>query len=197
MAFLEQFDDIEKDLLVMLPYRAGLWVSKSDNAGGNESSSDEVSELHKIIAQKAKGMFESAFVHEVMIETCAREKQWPDWSSDLDNVPEECKKMVAIVEAKLSRHDMDAYKHNVMFIATEVAKSYREFDVNMALPVRVFTCFKIAVDKMFGKIRGVTYESEDLLNISYEEDIALSQLSTALHSNVNDDDENEIMQSPE
>lgn len=190
MAFLEEFAEDEQALLVSLPYRAGVWVSQADNEGGKRAEHAELEALKKIIHQKSSGMFESAFVHEVMVETVTREEQWKSWAEDTDNIEIDCIKAAQLLGRKMSLRDQDAYRQNVMFIATEVARAFREFGRKDPLPVVLWTLVKIQMDKLVGLFTGQRYESADLLNISYEEDIVLAKLSKALRVGVDDLAEN-------
>lgn len=180
MAFLEKFNDQERTLLVGIPYRAGLWVAKADHVGGMDSDMKEKFSLESAIRNKSKGMFESAFVHEVMIELNARKAEWVSWAGGLDTLTADCEKAVAVMDGRVDRRDIDAYRHNVMHIAVTVAQSFREFDIGQPFWVRVWSVVRIGLDKMIGLARGEAYESETLLNISYAEDLLLAQLAKAL-----------------
>ncbi len=180
MAFLEQFSAGERDLIVSLPYRAGLWVSALDSTGGRQANEQETKALEAIIHRKGRGMFESAFVHEVMVDAITRRDEWKDWAHRLDSVVGDCEKAVVLIGKKLIRRDVDAYRQNIMHITVEVAKAFREFDLKESVLVRLWACIRLALDKMIGIARGEEYESEALLNISYEEDIALSKIAMSL-----------------
>lgn len=182
MAFLEQFSTEDRDLIVSIPYRAGVWVSMVDDDGGGEAEHDEIDALENILAEKARGMFESAFVHEVMAETASRQQDWPQWAGQMDTVLADCTKAVGVVGGKLSEKDLDAYRMHIMAIGLEVAKAFREFDVGMPLPTKLWTNFRLFMDAIVRVFsRDKSFEGEKALNISYEEDQALSKLSQALH----------------
>ncbi len=182
MAFLEQFSDEERELLISLPYRAGLWVSSVDDTGGAKADYEELDELESIVVEKASGMFESAFVHEVMAETCTRQQDWKKWAEGLDAVPNDCKKAIAIISGKLAEKDIDAFRANVMSISLSVAKAFREFDDGASMPVKLFTQIRLFLEAVMRFLkRDKSYDTESVLNISYEEDVALSMLSKALH----------------
>lgn len=193
MAFLEELSKEEQMLLVSLPYRAGIWVSRADDDGGLSSRHAEQEALERIIRKKSAGMFESAFVHEIMVETFDRKDDWKKWAEDIDDIETDCIKAAQILAKKMSRHDQDAYRQNVMHIATEVAKAFREFGQKEALPVKIWAFIRIRIDKIIGLFTGQRYESETLLNISYEEDIVLAKLSKALRTGINDVAENAAM----
>lgn len=193
MAFLEELSEEEQLLLISLPYRAGIWVSRADDDGGLSARHAEKEALEKIIHEKSSGMFESAFVHEIMVETVARKDEWEKWADNIDDIETDCIKAAQILGKKMSRRDQDAYRQNIMYIATEVARAFREFGQKEAIPVKIWAFVRIRIDKIIGLFTGQRYESETLLNISYEEDIVLAKLSKALRMGVDDVAENAEM----
>lgn len=180
MAFLEQFSEDQRNRLVSIPYRAGVWVSMADDDGGVSADAKELEALEKIIDKKASSMFESAFVHEVMVETCTRRNDWKDWAKNPDTVLGECEEIITLLSEKLAERDVNAYRQNVMYVAVEVAKAFREFDIKAPFWTRAWATARMCLDKLVGFVRKEAYESESLLNISYAEDIALSKLSQSL-----------------
>lgn len=180
MAFLEKFSDAERELIVSLPYRVGMWVSLADGIGGGQADIREAEALKNILAEHASGMFDTAFVHEVIAETYTRQKDWPKWRENLETVPADCTKAVQVVSKKLVQRDVDAFRENLMKIGTQIAHAFREFDEDAAFFVRLGTGIKLKIDKLIGLVRGEKYESESLLNISYAEDMALAELAKAL-----------------
>ncbi len=180
MAFLEKFSAAERALLVSLPYRAGVWISRIDRSGGVDASDREMHALERIVDKKAASMFESAFVHEVMVELCAHKSDWPQWGASNADVAADCQNAVKLIREKLTPHDVEGYCRNILFIGVEVAKAFREFDLNAPLSVRLSALLNGMMDKLSGLAHGPEHDSGGLLNISYEEDIALSGLSKAL-----------------
>lgn len=180
MAFLEQFSAEDRDLIVSIPYRAGLWVSGADDGGGAKAGHDELDALETIIAEKGRGMFESAFVHEVMAETCTRQQDWKSWAGSLDNVLEDCSRAVGIVQAKLAEKDLDAYRMNIMAIGLAVAKAFREVDAGFMDKIQMQ--LRLFCDAVMRILRRDRYwDPSSVLNVSHEEDIALDKLSKALY----------------
>lgn len=182
MAFLEQFSGDEKELIISLPYRAGMWVSQADSAGDSDGADEkEAKTLEQIIQEQSKGMFNSAFVHEVMIETASRKQDWPKWQSEIDDIPALCKKAVELIENKLDENNAAAYRENVMAIAVNVAEAFREFDGDMPFFARMISQLRLLAEAI-GRVftRKKTFKTETYLNISYEEDKALSKLYSAM-----------------
>ena len=186
MAFLEEFSQDDRVRLVTLPYRVGLWVSTSDSAGGHAADQQEVDALEVTITRIAQGLFESAFVHEVIAETFLNKSQWPQWSGNIAAVPDECLAAVHSLQGKLPQRDIDAYRHILMQVGLEVARAFREYDKGAPIGVRLLRGFSMMIDRLFGIIHGEKFVSDDILNISYEEDIALNKLAQVLRGDVED-----------
>ncbi|WP_435641244.1 hypothetical protein [Micavibrio aeruginosavorus] len=189
MAYLEHFSGHDLDLLVALPYRAGLFVSSSDAQGEKKADAEELKVLHDLIEAQAKGMYESAFVHEIMVETFARRTDWRSWGDHLDSVPGECRNAILMLShlvppGKIQQRDIDALKGILLQIGLDVAKAYREYDRNESWTARFYRRLGIMVDGLLGIVRGEHYSSSELLNISYEEDIALNALAEALRADL-------------
>lgn len=180
MAFLEGFSNEERSLLVSLPYRTGLWVSSCDLNGGSSADNKELDALEKTIQVFAQGMYESALIHEILAETFLQKAEWRNWGRNLAAVPDDCRKAVQILKGKVSPRDVDAFRRILMQIGLEVARAFREYDKNEPWHYRLSRKIGMIVDRFFGAMRGEKYASEDLLNISYEEDIALNKLAMAL-----------------
>ncbi|MCB9989563.1 MAG: hypothetical protein H6868_09580 [Rhodospirillales bacterium] len=184
MAFLEKFNKDEQDFLVALPYRVGLWMSAQDDTGSAVAAGQECLALKKVLEQHSRGMFGSAFVHEILTETWTRQHDWPVWETQAEAVPVDCQKAGALIKAKLGEKDVDAYKQTVLSIAYRVAAAFREYDEDVPFGRRLGRYVRIFLDKVTGFIRGEQYESETLLNISYEEDVALAKLTKSFEEGI-------------
>lgn len=180
MAFLEKFAPDEREMLVSLPYRAGIWVGKSDGGPAPDAEDSEAAALERIIRQLGRGAFKSAFAHEVMAETLARRQDWPEWAKNAADVPATCEKAVALVGAKLGAHDLDGYRSNIMSIAVSVARAFREFDYTESPVVRAWTYLKLGLDRIIGLFTGERYSHDEILNVSFTEDMSLATLAKAL-----------------
>ncbi|MCB9990890.1 MAG: hypothetical protein H6867_05875 [Rhodospirillales bacterium] len=128
MSYLEKFTDEERHFLISLPYRTGLWVSESDDEGGDDSAEAEMQALESIITGYSEDFLKSEFVEELMRATLAHKDQWEAWRSDLATVPEDCRKAVEIVQAYLETREVLSFKQNLMEIATAVAMAYCEVE---------------------------------------------------------------------
>lgn len=177
--FLEAFTDDEKSLIVSLPYRAGLWISLADEKGAGAAREHELKTIEAVISKLSQGMFASAFVHEVMIETHARREQWPVWGLQVGTVPEEAKKIVAALKAKTMPQDAEAYVQTIMQIAYETAYAFREYDPSASIPIRIWVGLKLLWEA-FIRTGNKDYRVESVANISLAEDEAIAMLAEAL-----------------
>lgn len=181
MAFLEEFSQSERDGIVALPYRVGLWVSHSDSSGGSDADEKELQALETAISGMTKGMFESAFVHEVLAETFLRRDEWRSWSGNIQGVPEDCRAVMAVLQSKgVEQRDYETYQRMLMQIGLQVARAFREYDAHEPFWAGVMRRLGVWIDRLLGTAHGEQYIAEDLLNISYEEDVALNKLARAL-----------------
>lgn len=187
MAFLEEFSQTERDALVALPYRVGLWVSHSDDTGGGEADEKELQALERAISSLTQGMFESAFVHEVLAETFLRRAEWPAWAHNIQTVLDDCREIVKILQSKaVEPRDYEAFQRMLMQIGLEVAQAFHEFETHEPFWAGTMRRLGIAIDRFLGTAHGEKHIAEDLLNISYEEDIALNKLARALRGESGD-----------
>lgn len=177
--FLEAFTEEEKNLLVSLPYRAGLWVSLADEKGAGAARAHELKAIEKVIAKLSEGMFASAFVHEVMAETHLRREQWPTWGLQVGTVPEDARQVVAAMKVKAMPQDAEAYVQTIMKIAYETAYAFREFDPSASIPIRIWVGLKLLWEA-FIRTGNKDYRVESVANISLAEEEAIAVLAEAL-----------------
>ena len=178
MSYLEHFTDDQRELLISLPYRAGLWMSESDESGGDESQEAELITLESLIIGYAEDFLKSEFVEELMRQTLAAKERWGEWGNELDNVPQECQSALERMEPK----DVLSFKQALIEIATAVAMAFREFDEEeqpVVEKVRLYSqyywnCFLARVKKQQPP------NLDAILNISRAEQEVLEKLSQAL-----------------
>lgn len=126
MVYLDHFSEAGRDLIVSLPYRAGLWLSASDGGGGAEADYEELSRLEDVLEKKSLAAARSRFIGEVMAETLARQDLWKQWAARRDSVLEDCSRAAAVIAETLSAGDAAAYREQILHIATEVAAAFGE-----------------------------------------------------------------------
>lgn len=185
MAFLNEFSAEERLMIISLPYRAGLFISTSDASGGHDADAQELIALERTISSIVQGMFESAFVHEVMAETFLEKDEWAHWMKDIKDVPNECHTVIRFLHGRISQRDIDAYRHILMQIGLEVARAFHESSTNAPLIDKIFRHITLIVYRFFGILQREKFVSEKILNVSYEEDLALNTLAKALRGDNN------------
>ena len=181
MSDLEQFTKDQRDLLVALPYRVGMFVSSSDDTGGEESEAAEKRALAMIVTGFAEDFLKSEFVQAMMEETLARESEWGSWAENIEDVPGECVRAIDLVCDRLDRKQVASFKLTMMEIATFVAMAYREFDDSADFGTRIKMYMRLFADRLRVMLSGSkTYNADEILNVSDSERKALDTLIEAL-----------------
>ncbi|MCB9983440.1 MAG: hypothetical protein H6861_07195 [Rhodospirillales bacterium] len=125
---LDQLSAQQRTLIVSMPYRAGLWVSHSDDEGGDEAHEKELTALANLIDGFSQQVFGSEMLQYIMHQTLARKDEWESWSGDIDKVPEECKQALEILRAHVDEKDVKVYAMRLMELGEAVAVAFREHD---------------------------------------------------------------------
>lgn len=180
MSFLEVFTAEEKSLIVSLPYRAGIWVSMADEKGAGAGRVRELKKIQSVIGHLSEGMFASAFVHEVIVETQARHEEWPLWALQTGTVTDDARRAVILLQTKMMPQDAEAYVQTVMTVAYETAYAFREFDRTASIPIRIWVGLQLLWEA-FIRTGNKDYRLESVANISLAEDEAIALLAQALH----------------
>ncbi len=178
----EKFSGEQRDLLVALPYRVGLWLSKCDDSGGHDATDAEVKALEIIIRSYAEDFCKSEFVEDIMRETLARKNDWERWRENTDNVPRECSQAVDMLAEKIERKHIAYFKHDLMDIANSVATAHGEFEEGaMNFSDKMWILSRYVCGRIKGAFTKQPFSGMDeLLRISRKEDAALKTLTAAL-----------------
>ncbi len=167
MVELDKFPTETYQLLVTLPYRVGLYVSMSDQSGGSTSEEKELQALENIVTFYVEDTLKSEFAQSVMLVTLQNKVNWPNWNTDIGNVPEECKYILGYLEDRLEARDLLAFKNNLLEIAVTVAMAYRESST---------TSFADRIKSFFSPQKSANSNNQ-ALNISKAEKTALNTLA--------------------
>lgn len=117
---------IEKDLIIKLPYRVGLWISRADDKIGFFDEEVERGRLEAVIERVAKHHETSSFVRNVLANTLKQSDKWPEWAAELDTILADCKAGLKIVTAQSSEEDSKIYRVVLMQTAVCVAEAFQE-----------------------------------------------------------------------
>jgi hypothetical protein len=176
MNFLDTLTPDQRETIISLPYRVGLWVSDSDSSGGDEANTNEIQALSNILHGFNEDMFGSETMQYIMSETLAKRDHWPQWSKDVASVPQDCRLAIDILKEKASVKDVNAFRNHLMEIGEAVAMAFHEEGAR--------STFSAYISYMFGKFRKNRASSigsfQDYLRISVNEHKALHALAGAL-----------------
>lgn len=185
MTEIMPFSPSDRELLVRLPWRVGMWVSNSDSDGGDEASSAEAEALAAIIIGFVSDSCKGEFVQRLMEETVQRRGEWPSWSGDLDSVPEECRIAVDTLSSIMSPRDLAAFKANMIEIGFAVASAWDEGE-RLARSGAIAGIFSGMADSLarsglwpFSR-REPSLDFSDTQGISASERVALNRLAQSL-----------------
>ncbi len=167
MTFLSSLTSDQLQTVIRLPYRVGLWVSRSDLSGGTDSDREEIQAITNIIYGFAEDMFGAETVQHIISATIRQKHEWSRWEENLENVPAECTQALGIVRSVTGDKDAAAFRNHLMEIATAVAMAFREGPPDSL------------VDKIIRLLPG---RKNDYANISRAESRALGTLSKALEA---------------
>lgn len=168
---IQQFPPDIVSTLVALPYRVGLYVSKSDKTGGQESENEELKALENMVTFYVEDTLKSEFAQSVMLMTLQQKYKWPSWQDNIDMIPQECQDMTSYLEDHLDTRNLAAFKNNLLEIGITVAMAYQEnSDSNTMGFIR----------RLFSKKKKSNVDDTGMENISGAEKIALDKLASVM-----------------
>lgn len=169
-----QLSPEDEQILISLPYRAGLYVSFSDVTGGWEAQEKELQSLTGILRQFSEDFCKTEIAQKALMETLRARAQWPAWSHKIETVPDEAARIIKILSGHLSEKDVAAFKETIVDIALAVAMAFHE-NVPLSLddPPRA---------SIFSRLLGTKEKHDPLahMNISKSERAALDRLCKAM-----------------
>lgn len=177
---LSSLTDNQRLRLISLPYRAGLYISESDQSCGDAAAQNELRALESLIYGFADGVFGSELVQNIMAETIKNKESWPEWGHGLDQVPHECGDALSILQPYVDHKERSAYVVRIMDIGEAVALAFREDIASQS----GFGRFKAYVGyrgyvKHMKKKKMPVRPFEDYLSISMDERNALQSMAEA------------------
>ncbi|MBI1301739.1 MAG: hypothetical protein GC137_08800 [Alphaproteobacteria bacterium] len=184
MSFLDDLTKDQRDLLVALPYRVGLFVSECDDSGGEESDEAEKQALENIITAYSQEVFGAETVQYIISKTVDRKSEWPEWSKnlDFDKIEAECHQAVDILSGVVDYKEVTAFKNYLVEIGESVALAFREYGEKTSLmdKFRVYMIYRRA--KAAASKYNIPYKDwEEFINISLHERRALESIARALN----------------
>ena len=130
MSFLNDLPEQDKELIISLPYRVGVWISHSDDVGGEEADENEKTALNNILAGFTQDVFGSEVVQFVMAETVSHKESWESWSkrTNKDEISKDCSHAIEILKRYVDEKEVSAFKQRLYEIAEAVALAFREYE---------------------------------------------------------------------
>ncbi|MCB1563205.1 MAG: hypothetical protein KDJ75_06485 [Alphaproteobacteria bacterium] len=181
MSIPAQLSESDKANIISLPYRVGLWVSRSDSAGGADADAQELSTLANIIDGFAGEVFGSELVQHIMSATLARRGEWADWAEDPGDIPKDCRAAAEALAAHVEPREVAAYVARLMEIGEAVALAFREREEPDSLPQKITAYSAYGLLKLKARLKKRSCKSFDqFLNISTAERKALEKLAAAM-----------------
>lgn len=178
---LERLTDNQKNIIVSLPYRVGLWVSVSDMSGGQEANARELEALHNILHGFAEQVFGAEEIQYIISETLRQKEQWPVWDKQIRTVLKDCQDALDILSSHMDEKGLEAFRSYLIEIGEAVALSFREREEpgSSLSKLKAYLGFKL--DQMRStRARVKAMGFEEYLNISPAERKALDELAGAL-----------------
>lgn len=176
MSQLGEMSPGARGLLIGLLYRVGVWISHTDDEGGESDDSRETKALEHIIRSVARVHEESAFVQEVAQETLKRRGKWELWAKHSFDILADCGKAAALLKAQVNSADRRDFCQTLLNIAEAVAAAHGEFGAGGGDDENALGLF---LGRVVSRFKGETQEV-DFINISPAEEDALQRLRVAL-----------------
>ncbi len=177
---LERLTSEQRFIIISLPYRVGVLVSKSDKGGGKAADAQELEALANILDGFTQQVFGSELLQYVMGGTMEAKESWAEWVVDLEGVYKDCAKAVDILHGLTDRKEVGAYCVRLMEIGEAVAVAFREFEpMGFGAKVRAYLSYMGARSKA-RKLKQPYKSFNDFLNISMKERRVLQKIAAAL-----------------
>lgn len=177
MTSLNDFDPDEQELLVSLPYKAGIWVSHAEDEIGEEDDEKEMMALEASLKALPELHQDCTFICDLVHETLNRRDQWGNWMFDSVQTPQQMRAAIDMLKNKLSKDDLNHFRSAMMEVGASVAQAYGEFG---DFDDETKSGFGGFVTKIMGGFAGGSASKDHPMNISAAEDSALEKLKVAM-----------------
>lgn len=179
MTLLARLTDNQKEIIISLPYRVGVWVSRSDSGGGSESEQQELDALSSIIHAFAEDIFGSETMQHIISATLAKKESWPRWAQNTQSLTDDCALAIDILRDHCDTKDIAAFRMQLMEIAEAVALAFQENE-NETIMARVKNWIEWFISQSHQSATARRKSFEEFLRISSSERKALTTLADAL-----------------
>ncbi len=181
MTYLSKLPENVQQICIRLPFRVGLFISESDQTGGDESAEAERKALENIVTFYVEDTVKSEFAHEVMLQTLYQKNNWSVWSENIADVVTECLNLTSYLEEHIDAKEILAFKQNLIEDGLAVAQAYCEFEKESPQNRQVETYVSLFFKKLQSIFSGEEKVANDYaLNISPAERKAIELISNNL-----------------
>lgn len=180
MADLSQLSGSEMELLVSLPYRAGMFVSYADDVDGESDDEIEMAMLEASLKAVADMYAGDPVLSGIFKQALLLKSEWPKWQTKVFLIAEDAQAAIMLLKSKAGEGVAKSYRAALMEIATTVAQAAGEFD-QFDDVAEAKKGFGALVGKIVGGFSGLSKDDQNHpANISASEQGALFELSEAL-----------------
>lgn len=182
-SFLTQLSPAQQTMIVSLPYRIGLLVSRSDASGGTEAEARELKALSSILHAYAEDVFGAEDLQHIISATIARKDEWPRWAAQLDTALDDCTQALDIIRSHTDEKTVRAFRGQLIEIGEAVALAFHEIQPQQPLLDRIKTYIVYFKASFAAPPQNRRWRSmSEFLSISLQERAALGSIARALGS---------------
>lgn len=177
MTNLSELSSEERNLLVSIPYRVGVWISNSDdNEKSKFDDKREMQALEGTIVRLAGLHRKMPFASSIMKDIQSNQASWGNWQGQAleDLVLADCQKALELCSAKCSKAEQAQYKHAIWQTGIIVAQAFGE---------QIDPDNEMHVDRFFswmGSFISAPKMAKSPENMSVKEKTALKKLRAVL-----------------
>lgn len=169
----------QKDLVLSIPYKIGVWLSHRDEQGDVKADDIENEALVEIIAYLAKDKTSTPFVTDVFQDTIKARPDWPSWDCREESVMRDCRAAMDIVRKNVPEEEYNSFREALLTVAEVVAQAYGEFGGSHEGDG---TSWGDLVKNALERLKGHAYVNMDRpFNISPAEEEAIGELKKVLY----------------
>lgn len=174
MSALSAIPPEQQEILIALPYKAGMAISYAEDEEGEDDDARETKALETALKLHAapKQTGTADLIAEIVTQTLARRADWPRWSEQTFAIEPECEKAVKILKSHASETEIRAYIAMMLDVTTRVAQAYGEFGMPEEKPKGIMGFVK--------KIMGGPDTANQPMNVSPAEDDSITRITKAL-----------------
>ncbi len=169
----------EQDLVIGIFFRIGFWMSHIDDTDiEDKSEHNEQKQMVAALTRIANAKGATELVREIASEALRRSGDQARWLSGEERMLEDVTKSVQLIHSNGTNEDFKSFRKSLMFVATSVARAYREEPDHGQEETSVLSRLLDRAGEMIGSVKDLDAYKD--MNISPAEDTALHELAEAI-----------------